>query len=217
MSISGIGTYPFRYMQKRTIYIIKNRDYASARPEDYLYSTLMQITNQVTVDEHASFIDGAIENNPSEMIDFYVRLINSNPYNLWNDDVVAEIFNSTGISVDKCASMLNHSLMSSDKAATILNSTNISYSRVASILNDLDLEVSKAATILNSTNISVDKIAEVFNSSNIGLSRIKNILSDANITANRVQSILYTMVDKGYYDRLIELFTFDAITTICTN
>jgi len=65
--------------------------------------------------------------------------------------------------------------------------------------------------ILNSSKLSADRIADIINSAGYDiLNRIKTVLTDASLSADKIQAILYSMVDKGYYQRLIELFTFDA-------
>jgi len=67
------------------------------------------------------------------------------------------------------------------------------------------------AQILNSSKLSADRIADIINSASYDiLNRIKTVLTDASLSADKIQAILYSIVDKGYYQRLVELFTFDA-------
>jgi len=149
------------------------------------------------------FIDDLIKNG-SVTINDYVTLINSvGTPDFWamalsfaTPDIAAAILNSTGISADRAASILNSTSITVDKIVHIFNSANITIDRIASILN--------------SPNMSPDKAALILASSNIDPSKVKSILSSLNINANRVQAILYKMVDLRYYDRLLQIMTFDA-------
>jgi hypothetical protein len=55
-----------------------------------------------------------------------------------------------------------------------------------------------------------DWIADVMNSPSLSPSSIKSILASPYISADRVQAILYRMADKGYFDKLLQVMTFDA-------
>jgi len=66
------------------------------------------------------------------------------------------------------------------------------------------------AQLLNNTNLSASRIADIVNNAALLANELKTILANANLSADRVQAILYMMIDAGYYDRLINLMTFDV-------
>jgi len=67
-------------------------------------------------------------------------------------------------------------------------------------------------------SLSDDLAADILNSPKMPASKAKSILSSPRISADRVQSILYKMIDLKYFDKLINIMTFDAIDeTISAN
>jgi hypothetical protein len=100
--------------------------------------------------------------------------------------------------------------MTASKAAQILSDANITASRAAQILNNTNMTVNRAAQILNDTNMTVSKAAQILGNANITASKATQILSNANMTANKAQSILYSMVEQGFYDKLLDIITLDA-------
>jgi hypothetical protein len=85
------------------------------------------------------------------------------------------------------------------------------------ILFDLpSTTVGNIAKVLNSDNIEVQQVAQIFRDPSLRPSRVKSILADTNITADRAQAILYSMVDQGFYDKLLDIFTFDRADALYT-
>jgi hypothetical protein len=171
---------------------------------------------RIAVDKVASIL-----NSPNISVGKSASIIND--ANL-TADRAASILNSTNISVGKSASIINDANLALPKAASILMSAmlevdrvasiishpNATADRVASIFNDPNFTTSRAASVLNSVNTSIDKATDILASANISISKVRSILADPAISAGRVQAILYAMVDKGYFDRLLQLMTFDA-------
>jgi hypothetical protein len=56
----------------------------------------------------------------------------------------------------------------------------------------------------------ISKIVDVFNSAYFATSSLKSLLADSALVADKAQAILYSMVDAGYYDKVLDLITFDA-------
>jgi hypothetical protein len=137
---------------------------------------------------------------------------------------IVTILNDTNISASKAAQILNNSNISTsriitifndpnatiDKIASIIDSYNISANRVASILGDPNISVSRVALILNSQYISPSKVALVLYDANITTSKAQQILTNTNMTASKAQSILYSMVEQGFYNKLIDVITLNA-------
>lgn len=55
-----------------------------------------------------------------------------------------------------------------------------------------------------------EAVADVFSSSKISGKNIKKILENKFVSGDRVQSILYAMIDKGYFDKVLEIITSEA-------
>jgi len=123
----------------------------------------------------------------------------------------AAILNDVNIPVSKAVAILNDVNMPVSKVAAILSDVNMSASKAAAILSDVDIPVSKAVAILNDANMQVSKAAAILdNLANLAVSKAHSILADVNLPANRTQSILYSMVDQGFYDNLLNIITFNA-------
>ena len=206
-----VWNYPVRALTqyRRTVEIIKNRDYANATPDDIVYATVAYASGLVSLNELASFIDYGVENLDG-ISEVYANIIQLNPLNFWLEDVVALILDNVNVKVLSGAKILASARITADKVASIMNSPGISTDKCASILNDASFPVPRVASVLNSANISVSRVADILGSANIDPSKARNILADPSIHANKVQSILYTMVDKGYYDRLIQIMASGA-------
>jgi len=65
------------------------------------------------------------------------------------------------------------------------------------------------AQLLSSSKLSASRIADIINNA-VSVRTVKAIFQSSYISADRVQAILYAMVDTGYYDKLLNLMTFDA-------
>jgi len=99
-------------------------------------------------------------------------------------------------------------LYTADWVARLFSSPRISPGVVASILNDSCITADEIANIFASSYISASRVASIVNSTNIADSKVKSAL--LSLSADRVQAILYAMADAGYFDRLLNLMTFDA-------
>jgi len=123
----------------------------------------------------------------------------------------AEVLVGAGVlSVDDVAKYANNVVSASAIIARFCDNV-FSTSFSASILNSAYISISKAVEILNDVNMSAPKAAAILdNLANLALSKVHSILADVNLSANKTRSILYSMVDQGFYDKLLNIITFNA-------
>jgi len=79
----------------------------------------------------------------------------------------------------------------------------------AGLFTSPNVPLSNVIKVLSSPNIGGPAIARIFGTGIIPISTIKTILGDTSIPADKVQATLYSMADLGYFDLLVNLFTFD--------
>ena len=111
-------------------------------------------------------------------------------------DQLANYINNVG-DVDYLANIING--FSDSLAIQIFNNPNLSFSRATSILNSSVLSEYKSAKILN--GLPTDKAV--------------NILQ--NLSTDIVKKIMYKLVDLGYYEKLIDIITYDASDVTLTS
>ncbi len=118
-----------------------------------------------------------------------------------------------GITYDEMAEVIN-SVFPADYWAYRIErglSTGVdSPSNWATVLNSSSITVGRIASIFNSPIISLTTIVNILARPEIAVTRVRDILSNANLPPDRAQSILYSWVDIGYRDRLLEVITYGA-------
>ena len=124
---------------------------------------------------------------------------------LFNDAVDMGLVDTLAGTIDVAVRALN----GADPTAALFESPNITADNVASVLNSPNMTTAAAALIFNSAKLSTTRAGQILNSPNISVSKVKSILAESDIPASRVQDILYAMADQGFFDRLVNLFTFD--------
>ena len=96
----------------------------------------------------------------------------------------------------------------------IFNSTNIDPANAGKILSSSELSVDRAALILADTTFDLTRITDILYT--MDGSRIVSIFSSSNISGDRVQSIMYKFVDRGMYDKVIDILTATATSDTIT-
>jgi hypothetical protein len=131
--------------------------------------------------------------------------------------------------LDSAELLVNNGLLTIDDVAKFINDVatgaqaagafqHFSTSFILSLLNNTNLSVSKVAAIFNEDIVPISRIVAILANTSLPIATVKSIFASSSLGVDRAQSILYAMVDYGYYDRLQNLFTFDASdASITTN